>query len=588
MAVASKRLAWTKAAVFVAFCGLAVSARADLPPAMDKTPGGALGVVAIRNLTSFQGRVSKYAEMFGMEVEGSPLEMMDQLLSTPGFTKDGSAMVVLLPGSGESKDPLPVVLAPVADVKAFAASVNAQGENVMTATFGEDQVYMKDVGSGYMAMSPDEAAVTGFKIGQAASAGLKQSMGAAAFRAADRADIVVYLTPALANSGLDSGGARLKEQMEAISAMAGPNGAPSEVMGKAADAAKESFERDGQAMVITLGLDDSGAVLDVVSQFKEGSPSAQTFQIPGNAGSVSASLPDGNMLFAGSVDTSSPLLKSWVREIRERQANQEGAAGPIDQLMASMDKIDGIGMSIGVPAGGLMGGMLTASSTFIKTSDSAGLVAAMKAGMEKLDGQAVGDSKIKATYKSAAVDAGGSKVDSWSLNVPIDQNNPNAMQAQQMEMMLFAGSPGGLVGSTDKGVVMTMGNNSKLMGAAIEAAKGGKGLATQELVSAVRSRLQEDRAFEVYIGVKGIIDMVGPLISMQTGGAPMKSPEKLSPVALAGSMNGGAVGFRLVVPNDVLQTVSDIMADMQEMNEDGGDGDGDNAAPEGENRPPRF
>ncbi len=588
MAVASKNAAWMKAAVVVACCGMAFSARADLPPAMDKAPEGAMGVIAIRNLGVFHDRIAQYVELFEMEVEGSPLEMMDQLLSTPGMSKDGSAMVVMLtPGEG-GQAPRHVVVAPVSDVKSFGEAIHAQGTTVMSADFGEDKVFMKDVGSGYLVMGPDSKTVEDFKLGQGATAGLKKLMGPSAFKAADKADVVVYLTPALVNSGMAAGRERMKEQAEAMAAAAGPGAAPVAAMEKAADSVSESFERDGQAMVMTLGADDNGIVFDVVSQFKDASPASQKFQIEGHAANVGAALPEGNMLLSGSIDTSSPLVKSWMREA-QAAGGDKAMPGPWGEMLASIDKVDGIAMTMGVPPAGLMGGLLTASSTYIQTKDPAGLVAAMKAGMEKMNGQDVAGSKIQASYKPSAVEAGGTKVDSWQLIVPVDGNDPGAMNVQQAQMMLFGMAPGpsGLVGATDNGLVMTMGNNSLLMGAALQSAKTGKGQATQELVSAVRSRLPEDRVFEMYIGVKGIIDMVGPFLAMQTGGAPLKSPDKLSPVAFAGTMNGGAFGMRIVLPRDVLKTVADIMAEMKDAGE-GDEPEMDGDAPEGENRPPRF
>jgi hypothetical protein len=136
---------------------------------------------------------------------------------------------------------------------------------------------------------------------------------------------------------------------------------------------------------------------------------------------------------------------------------------------------------------------------------------------------------------------------------------------------------------------MTMGSNAQNMSAALKAASGGESMASKDEFSAVAKRLPSDRIFEGYIGVKGLIDMVGPFIAMQTGGAPFKTPEKMGPVAMAGTMNGGALGFRVVVPNDVIETVSDIAAEMAAL--EGGDEemmDEGDEAPEGENRAPRF
>lgn len=584
MPVAPKCVRLTRTAFLMVACGLAVSARADLPPAMDRTPADALGVMAVRNLAAFHDRVSQYAEMFAIEIEGSPLEKFEQLLSTPGMQKDGSAMIVLLAPAEGSEEPRAVVVAPVSDARAFAGALNAEGEGVMTAQLEGETVHMKDAGGGYIAMSPDKELLSGFTLGQNAQAALKTAMGPTAAKASDRADLVMYFTPAMVESGFTQSREQIEEQAEMMAEMGGPQAAPAVALKNAVGMMDEHFKADGQAMVMTLGVEDLGVVFDIVGQFKENSPTAQHLQLEGKSGSLSKMLPDGNFLFAGSVDMSSPMVKSWMREAQAGQAAGENL--PFKAMMGSLDKMDGVSMAIGLPPAGLMGGLMTACSGVIKTEDPKGMLNAYKATFEELNGTEVAASKIQATYKSEAVDVGGSKVDSWQIILPMNPDDPNAMQMQQMQMMLFGMAPGpsGLMAAVPEGIVWTMGNNSLLMNAAMESAKSGKGLAAQELFGAVHERLPDDRLFEGYLGVKGLIDMVGPFIAMQTGGAPMTTPDKLSPIGFAGTMNDGAFGMRIVVPRDVLETISDIMADMQAEEEMPADED----APEGENRPPRF
>ncbi len=595
MAVAMKRWCRLSAAVLVASCGLTAGlSRADLPPSMDRAPADAVGVVAIRNMAAFHKRLAQYMEMFGVAVEESPLAHMEAVLDTPGLSKEGSFAVVMLPGaeSEESHEKFTVMLAPVSDVKAFAAGLHAEGQGVMKVHLDENEAYMKDAGSGYVVLGADEEVISHLTLGEGSAAKIKQAMGATAARVSDSADVVVYLTMPVVKPAMAAGQASWQERAKEMGQMAGPQGEQIAQMAHAGDAFMADMDADGQAVVIALGSDDSGITLDLVTQFKEGSPSASRFEVDGTAGSVSAALPESNFLFAGAMDTSSPVIKSWLKQAREK-AQQAGVnagpdAGAIQQIMASMDNIDGFAMVMGVPPGGLMGGMLNASSVFVKTKDPKGFVSAMKAGIEKIDGQEVGKSKIKASYKPEASDAGGAKVDSWQVIVPVDSADPNAMMASQMQMALYGMAPGpsGLVGSTESGVVMTMGMNTAMMTTAMQSAASGKGLVSAESFAGVRPKLPERRLFEVYIGAKGIIDMVGPFIAMQTGGAPIKSPDKLGPIALTGTMTGGAMGMRLVVPQDVLQTIADISAQMKEMGEEPEQPDPD--APDAKKRPNRF
>lgn len=600
MQVASKQAVRSKgwrrlsAAVLMVCCGQAASiARADLPPAMDRVPTDAMGAVAIRNLTAFHERVSQYAELFNVDLEAGGFSHMEQLLQTPGLAKDGSAVVVILPHppEEENQDKYTVVLTPVSDAKAFATSLKAEGEGVMKADLDGTTVYMKDAGGGYVVMGPDETVVSGFKPAQGSSAKLKQAMGASAVKAADHADVVVYLTMPLVKPGIEAGQQQMKEQGEMVAMMAGGQGDQMAMVSKAAEAMAQSLERDGQAVVAAIGADEFGVTFDLIAQFKEGSSSANQFQVDGSANSIIAALPQVNYLFAGALDTSSPIIKSWMKEAQQQQAQAGGEAiGAWTQIMASMDNVDGVGSMIGLPPGGMMGGMLTASSMFIKTKDPQGFVTGMKAGIEGVNGQQVGQAKAKTSYKAGAVDvAGGKKVDSWEMDIPLDPDDPNAMMMQQAQMMLYGTTgPAGLIGTTDTGVVMTMGKNSLLMGSALESAKTGKGFAGQEVVTPVESKLPGNRVFELYVGVKGIIDMVGPFVAMQTGGAPPKAPDRLAPVALAGSMSGGAVGMHFVVPREVLQTVADLLGQFQADVEDGADEPDADAPAEDKKRSPRF
>ncbi|HLO39479.1 MAG TPA: hypothetical protein VK176_00540 [Phycisphaerales bacterium] len=577
-------------AMLAAVCGLAASARADLPPIMDKAPEGALGVIAIRNMDQLHGRVMRLVEVFEADVEGSPIQMMEQMLNTPGLTKDGSAMIVLLTpqGGGTEGEPRPVMVVPVSDAKAFTGAMNAQGTGVMTADLDGQPVYMKDGGNGYVFMSPVEGVVDTFTLGKNSSAGLKKAMGSSGSKAADTADLVVYLTAQLANEGLQAGTGRLKQQAE-VMIPGGPDGQnPVAGMAETADHAADAFEKEGQAVVMTLTMDDAAVVFDMIGQFKEGTEHSKMFQIDGKASTLSKTYPSTPFLLAMSMDMSSPQVREWVRALAPQNGEVQAAGLPMDKFMGLYEKAEGYSMQVGIPPAGLMGGMLTSTTAFYQTKDPAGFAADVKSVMESINGLEVQGMKFKSTYKAQAVESNGKKFDSWQMVIPQDMNDPTAQQAAMMIWGMGPG-PSGLVAQADNGVILTMGSSPQNMSAAIDAANGKTSQLSNDEFGNVVKRLPPDRLVEAFVGVKGIIDMVGPFIAMQTGGAPFKTPEKMGPVALAGAMNGGAMSLRIVIPNDVIETISDIAAEMQAM---GGDAEepmeGDEPAPEGENRPPRF
>jgi hypothetical protein len=138
----------------------------------------------------------------------------------------------------------------------------------------------------------------------------------------------------------------------------------------------------------------------------------------------------------------------------------------------------------------------------------------------------------------------------------IDPNAPTAMQAQQVQMMMFGaqGGPGGFLATIDKGVVMTMSQNTPLMTSALESALGKKGLGDNADVKSAGDRLPADRTFELFIGVRAIIDMVGGFVP----GLAEKAPATLPPIALGAVTSDGGTHLRIYVPVQVIKTLKSL------------------------------
>jgi len=212
----------------------------------------------------------------------------------------------------------------------------------------------------------------------------------------------------------------------------------------------------------------------------------------------------------------------------------------------------------------------------------------MKQLIEGMNAKQIGQTKLASSYKPGAVDASGVKVDSWNVTMQMDPNDPNAMQMQQGTMMLFgmSGGPNGLVGTTDKAVVLTMSQNAPLMTQLLESAKSGKGLTADQATSDVAATLPPDRVVEMYLGTKSIIDTVVPFMAMMGAAAPIQSPPSLPPVGMAITGSGGGMGFTMHVPMPVVKTVAEIVGKMQEGGEQAEPME--EAPAEEGGKPPRF
>ena len=194
--------------------------------------------------------------------------------------------------------------------------------------------------------------------------------------------------------------------------------------------------------------------------------------------------------------------------------------------------------------------------------------------------------KFDVDYKPEAVEVSDVKADTWSMKLNADANDPAAAQMNMVMPILFGQDGlGGMTAAVEGGVISTLSKNTPLFTKSIEAAKTGKGLAEDEQIKEVQKHLPDNRTFEMYLGTKSILDTVNSLMAMFGGGVDWKVPDKISPVGMAASADGGGIDFRLFVPTDVIKTGAAIAAESMK-----GDAPDDAAPAAGGDKPksPRF
>lgn len=584
---------------------VSVPAMADVPSALDRVPSEAKVVAAIRNLEDFQGRVGKLFKDLQIPTNEGEMATAFALMETPGVNKKGSMAIALLPevkkeagkadakqGAGEddmdegpSGGPI-VLIVPVSDYAAFVTGMKGKpGAGVVQLDgekFGGDSAFCKDIGGGYAALGPVKEIVEKFDGKAGRLDGHKKMLGAVGTRVADKADtIIIANVPALAEE-IKEGAKNASQQMEMMAMMAGPGGANMGGVGSSIQALSENFSRDAQVAVFGLGIDEGGVWMDMAAQFKEGSESAKYVQSKGKAGALSAVLPDQPFLFAMSVDTSAASIKALFKKGAEmNKAAAEQAPGMWNDMMKSLDTIDGASMVVGASPGALMGGLLANSVAYYKTAKPADYVKTMSDGMAAMNGKTVNGMTFKNTYQTGAATVAGVKVDKWSMQVNADPNDPNAAGAQQAMMMLNGPSgPGGFVAQVKDGVLMTMAPNQSIMTAAIEAQGGKKALGANAEMKGVAEKLQGDRTAELYIGVKSILDLVSGFMPGMAGNV----PQNLAPIGMGASTSDSGGHVRIYVPTQVITTIKSVMDAAN-----GGEADEMEEAPaEKGGQPPRF
>ncbi len=567
----------------------AFAGRADVPAALDRVPTGASVIFAVPKAANLISASNALRDRLGIPIPDEGLGMVLATLDTPGFNKDGSIAVAATfpPGfdpSGGEEPPI-VMVVPIRNFAELTKAMGGTGEGVVEVTIMDDTGYLKDIGGGYAAMSPDRAVVEAFKGTGGNLAAHKAALGAAGAAVADNCDLVIIANIQAVKPMVEQGMQQMQDQMAMAGAMAGQDMTKQTAMFKAA---ADAALRDGQTAAIGMGVKPAGVALDFAIQFTEGTPSAGLLQGKGKAATLAARLPVQPILFAMAIDTSSA---GWKQIFTDMAAMNPGAAsgGPFSQMTHAMDKVNGVAFAMGASPAMMSGGLLANTVAYVATSDPQGYLQMQKEGTLALDGKTVEGITYKTTYVSAAVDAGGVQADSWSTDMTFDPADPNMMMmAQQMMGMIFGrpGGPAGYVAAIDNGVVVTMAPNQAILGQVIASAKAGNGFGSDALVKETTAQLQSDRSIEAYIGVKGLLDTASGFMAMFGGGAPFKVPASLPPVAIGGTSDAGGLGFRVYVPDAVINAIKDIAASMQGMGGDQPEEMGEPAEQPG--TPPRF
>lgn len=579
---------------------MASMALAAPPAVLDRVPDSALAVVALPSAANFHKNISSL--MTAVELP-FPIPEVQDLLASQGIVggvdvSKGVALVAFPPKVDAAKkaadamddaedddmdddgeDEQMVMLVPVTSyeefLKNFEAKPDAAGGLVKFLTPEGEDAFAKDIGNGYAAISDDEALLKSFD-GKAGASPLKAKLGAAGDSIAESADVMVIVNGDVLRPLWPEIKKDMIEEMQEQAAALPMGGEANPFANEAVMWVLDSAMRDSKAMVGGLKTGNKGISLDLAVNFNTDSQFGKIFASSANSGELLSKLPGGAYLIAAAMDTSSTELRGFVKQFMAKMT------APGDEPMLSdksIDSADGQSVVLGLPKGGLLGGgLMTGMVNYVKTKDAAGYTENMKQEMLAKGGKTINGMLHQTTYTENGAKVAGKDVDVWSLMLTPDDTNPGAAQGVAM-MFGPTGGPAGYVAEVDGGVYMTFSKNSELLTQAMDAGKGGASLASDQMLSQVTSNLPSSRMGEVYIGVKGLMDMVLPFAAMAGVQIPAeKIPEALPPVAAALSARGGAAQMTLFVPAPVIKTAADIgMAVQDQM----GDMDDFGAPPDG-------
>lgn len=586
----------TTAAFLFAFAGFALTAQGDVPAVLDRLPPSTAIVFAMQDMEKATSKFGKLFDSLGLPKpagEEDPMFILGKMLETPGINKNGSAATAIIPGpdgkinmGGEGKEleTTAIVIVPVSDYSAFVKAMGATTtEGVSTIKFDTNEGFAKDIGGGYAALAMSSGLLEKFEGKAGNKADHVKALGKNGQYVGDSSDILIIANIPALQEQLKDASQKLREQTEQMAAMAGEQGAGVRDNAKVGQMMMDNFTRDASVGVLGIKFGETGVSIDIASQFKEGTELSKFFSATGKAGALMSKIPNLPFYFAGSWDTSAPGIKQLVKNAaalsNSKEADPANIAGG---FTANVENISGACFIMGASPAAMMGGGLFVNSVmYMQTSDSAALTKSIADATKKSDGVKSGPVTTKATYTPGGTEIAGTKVDTWSVQMEYDPNDPMSGQAQMMSSMLLgSGGMSGMTAPVEGGVLTVYSQNTPLMTSAMETAKTGKGsLAEDKLLKDVQSALPPDRTGEMYIGVKPLMDAFVGLAAMMGGAPEIKVPAQMSPIGIGYTGADGGVNLRIFLATDTIKGIAEVVkqADAAAGEEEDMGGDADEA-----------
>lgn len=545
---------------------LVAGTAAAMPPIMDRVPSSASVVICVPSVENFEKDVKAVGALVGQPIPIGIEQLLGMVGITSGFNKTGSMVIVMndLPGDeGENGPPDMVALIPTSDYGALIKVVGGTASGgVDKVSVNDEEAFAKSLEGGYAVIGPTKEVVEKFSGKPGASEAHAKFLGKAGGTVADGSDLFIIvnvdkLRPII-KKGFEAGMEEAEQMMGMFGGMGGMGGEDGEAPDPAAMLAMPKYIfntllADTQSIVFGVSIDTMGVSFDMGAQFKAGSTMAGVAASPGGATKIMGNLPAQPYLLALAADFSSPALKKFLKAVPKPAGGDGGLNfGGVD-FDKAIDANDGAGFFLGIPPGGLMGGLFTRALTYQATADADGSLKMMKDALTKMDEAEMASFK----YTPGAADIAGVSADLWELKMVADPDNP---QAAQMMMGLFgpAGGPAGYIAKVPGGYVQTYAKSKDFAEAAVKATKGEGSLTKDSTVDQIGKKMPSGRVAEAYIGIKGLLDAGIPLLSFAGMNVDFEVPSQVPPVAAALSPSDGGLIATVYLPSQTIKTVAEL------------------------------
>jgi len=577
--------------------GAPMAARAQV---MQQVPSDALVVIKVNNLKAVSDKVAKFAEALGLAAVSpefaNPLQsLQDNMKIKQGLDTSGEMAFVFTKAAakGGNPDEGMMILMPVSDYKAFLGNFQDVKTDGAVSTFkpheGNDkEIHAVNWGK-YAAVSENQALLA------QKPAGLKLS-GLADKEAKEKDAFIFANIPALAEIALPHIQEARDKAMGEIDKELGNNDEAKEFTGVAKAAfgqalnVAEGFLKTSTGASLSLHLNDHGLSTTMMADFKPGSYAANMItKLKPTEQPLMAGLPNRKFFVAGGIvnepQVSGPMIGDLFDPVSKELSNTKagkGFASAIDAFKKSAGATKSVAFGYTVPTGAL-GADSIFQSVMVAKGDSAIIHSAQKemlqgtAELMKLIPQQPGAPKVSYEVTPGAKSVGDVKLDSYAFNMQMDENNPQAAQAQQM--MAFIYGPNGLGGSfgpvSKDTYVMVQGGTDKLLQDVVSSAKnnGPDAISSLAGVKKVSGQLPGKRLMTEYIFLDNILNSAVRYAQGFGMQVKMQLPADLPPIGVTAASEGTAFRIDSFVPTQLVQSV--VAAGMQTfMQMQGGGGAG--------------
>ena len=533
----------------LALAGQAIGA----PAALDRVPTDAIVVVATPSLERLDKNAGNLITAAEMPQMSTPSQLLGMLGLKEGLDMTGSAAIALMPGDMAAEVPPVVMLLPTKDYAGLLKSFGATaGEGVTEFVAAGETLFAKDAGGGYAAVGMMKEMVEKFDAAPGKGEAHAARLGVTGRAVLEDADVVVVAdVPAFMatfGEGVNPFGGAFQQMFSGPGLIQNPAGRVSPLM--------DAIKRDATFGVVGLTTSSLAATIDAAVQFKEGSELFEATAAGGSSAGLLNSLPADPFIMAYGIDVNAGGMRNLVRKVMAPQAGEAEQPATQNILLGLIDVVNAQAGVIYPNPGGLFAGVIARGVFYYEAPDAQGFKDALQRFLESVNGVDDGNVMLTTSFTPGAATINGVSADAYGIKVGFSGGRAGT------PMMMFYGQPGGPTGhiaAGGRGVYMTTSPDQALMTKALGAAQpGAKSVGADPLVEQIGGMLPANRTFEMYLGVKPVMDQVAPILAM--AGRPLAAPipADMPPVGVGAVVGGGGLRVTTIAPAPVIKTINTL------------------------------